>query len=104
MHGRLPYICVMATASLKDAPDAKRERMELRVTSAAKALIQRAAAVSGLSAGDLAYEGARRVLDSHEHMELTGADAEAFLDALTNPTPPPARLVEAMRRHRALFG
>ena len=104
MHGSLPYNRVMATASSREAPETKRERMELRVTSSAKALIQRAAAVSGLSAGDLAYEGARRVLDSHEHMELTGADAEAFLDALTNPTPPPARLVEAMRRHRALFG
>ena len=104
MHGRLPYIRVMATASLKEAPDAKRERMELRVTSAAKALIQRAAAVSGLSAGDLAYEGARQVLASHEHMELVGANAEAFLKALDEPPEPNEWLVEAVRRYRSMVG
>jgi hypothetical protein len=35
-------------------------------------------AVSGLTAGDLAYEGARKVLDEHERMVLTGSDREAF--------------------------
>ena len=104
MHGSLPYNRVMATASSREAPETKRERMELRVTSSAKALIQRAAAVSGLSAGDLAYEGARRVLDSHEHMELTGADAEAFLKALDEPPEPTERLVEAVRRYRSMVG
>jgi len=40
--------------------------IEPRVAASAKDLIQRAMAVSGLTAGDLAYEGARRVLDEHE--------------------------------------
>lgn len=105
MHGNLPYWFTMASASPKrGSSEAKRERLELRVTSAAKAMIQRAAAVSGLSAGDLAYEGARSVLASHEHMELRGADAEAFLKALDAPPEPNERLVEALRRHQALFG
>lgn len=82
----------------------KRERMELRVAGPAKALIQRAMAVSGLTAGDLAYEGARRVLDEHERMVLTGADRDAFLDALTNPPDPPEKLIAALRRHRDLIG
>jgi uncharacterized protein (DUF1778 family) len=82
----------------------KRERIELRVTANAKAEIQRAMAVSGLTAGDLAYEGARRVLDEHERMMLTGADRDAFLDALMNPLDPPEELVEAFRRHRELTG
>ena len=55
----------------------KKERIELRVAASAKDLIQRAMAVSGLTAGDLAYEGARRVLDEHQRMVLTGADREA---------------------------
>ncbi len=82
----------------------KRERIELRVAPSAKELIQRAMAVTGLTAGDLAYEGARRVLDEHERMVLTGADRQAFLDAVTNPRPPTAKLVAALKRHRDLLG
>jgi uncharacterized protein (DUF1778 family) len=78
----------------------KKERIELRVAPSAKALILRAAAVSGLTAGDLAYEGARRVLDEHERMLLTGADRDVFLEAVRAPPPPASRLVEALRRHR----
>jgi uncharacterized protein (DUF1778 family) len=63
----------------------KRERIELRVTASAKQLIRRAMAVSGLTAGDLAYEGARRVLDEHGRMVLTGKDRDAFLAAIANP-------------------
>jgi uncharacterized protein (DUF1778 family) len=83
---------------------AKKERLELRVAASAKQLIRRAMAVSGLTAGDLAYEGARRVLDEHERMVLTGADRDAFLDALLNPPAPTAKLIAALRRHRDLFG
>ena len=46
-------------SSTKHAPrELKKERIELRVAASAKELIQRAMAVSGLTAGDLAYEGA----------------------------------------------
>jgi uncharacterized protein (DUF1778 family) len=82
----------------------KKERLELRVSPSAKQLIQRAMAVSGLTAGDLAYEGARRILDEHERMVLVGADREAFLEALLNPPKPAERLVAAVKRHRALLG
>jgi uncharacterized protein (DUF1778 family) len=40
--------------------------------------------------------------DSGEVMILTGADREAFLEALLNPAPPTDRLVAAMKRHREL--
>jgi uncharacterized protein (DUF1778 family) len=85
-------------------PELKRERIELRVAASAKQLIQRAMAVSGLTAGDLAYEGARRVLDEHERMVLTGADRDAFLAAVRSPPEPTAALVAALKRHRDLFG
>jgi len=82
----------------------KRERIELRVAASAKRLIKHAMAVSGLTAGDLAYEGARWVLDEHGRMVLSGKDRDAFLDALANPPAPTRKLVEALRRHRQLFG
>ena len=96
----------MPTASprLAISRELKKERIELRVAASAKDLIQRAMAVSGLSAGDLAYEGARRVLDEHERMVLGGADREAFLDAVMNPPEPTDRLVAALRRHRDQTG
>jgi|SRR5579871_4480124 len=74
-------------------------RMELRIPPSAKEFIQRAMAVSGRSAAELAYEGARRVLEEHERMVLAGRDRDAFLAALRNPPPPNARLVAALRRH-----
>lgn len=40
MHGILPYQLAMASKpSIQRSPEAKRERMELRVTTAAKAMI-----------------------------------------------------------------
>jgi uncharacterized protein (DUF1778 family) len=82
------------------AKELKKERIELRVAASTKDLIQRAVAVSGLTAGDLAYEGARRVLAEHERLVLTSADQEAFLDALLHPPQPTSKLVAALRRHR----
>ncbi len=88
-----------AATSGRARSELKSERLELRVTPSAKQMIQQAAAVSGLSAADLAYEGARRVLDEHERMELTEADRKVFLRALLRPPKPPARLVAALKRH-----
>ena len=84
--------------------DAKRARMELRVAATAQTLIQRAMAVSGMTAGDLAYEGARRVLDEHDRMKLSQADADAFLKAVAAPPLPADRLVKAFERRNATVG
>lgn len=96
----------MPAPSVRNRPthELKKERIELRVAASAKKLIQRAMAVSGLTAGDLAYEGARRVLDEHQRMVLTGADREAFLDAVLNPPKPTKKLIAALKRHRDLIG
>lgn len=72
----------------------------MRVAPSAKRVIQRAIAVSGLAAGDLAYEGARRVLEDHERLDLRGEDREAFLRAVSNPPVPSARLTTAFRKYR----
>jgi uncharacterized protein (DUF1778 family) len=95
----------MSVSSQKPPPrELKKERLELRVAASAKELIQRAMTVSGLTAGDLAYEGARRVLDDHHRMVLTGADRDAFLDAVMNPPEPTDDLIAALRRHKQIFG
>lgn len=86
----------------RPARELKSERLELRVAPSAKKIIQRAMAVTGLAAGDLAYEGARRLLEEQERMVLIGADRDAFFAALVNPPPPAPALVEAVRRSRAL--
>ena len=86
------------------AREHKTERMELRVAPSVRKVIERATAVSGLAAGDLAYQGARRVLEDHERMVLRGDDREAFLAAVSKPPPPAARLLAALRRHRDLIG
>ena len=80
----------------------KKERIELRVAPSAKLVIQRAMAVTGLTAGDLAYEGARRVLEEHERILLTGPDRDAFLAAVMEPTEPTERLVAALKRRREM--
>jgi uncharacterized protein (DUF1778 family) len=96
---------MIATAKRRKADrERKTERLELRLAPSAKRVIQRAMAVSGLAAGDLAYEGARRVLEDHQRMVLIGEDREAFLRALLNPPEPSPRLIKALQRHRELFG
>jgi uncharacterized protein (DUF1778 family) len=86
------------------ARELKKERIELRVAASVKELIRRAMDLTGLTAGDLAYEGARRVLDEHQRMLLTGADRDAFLEAVLNPPEPTDKLLNALRRHRELTG
>ena len=92
---------VKRATSASTRVETKSERLELRVTPSAKRVIQKAAALSGLSAADLAYEGARRVLNEHEHMELTEADRKVFLGALLSPPKPSGRLITALKRHDA---
>jgi uncharacterized protein (DUF1778 family) len=91
-------------AATRRSREQKTERMELRVAPSVRKVIQRATAVSGLAAGDLAYEGARRILEEHERMVLRGADRAAFLAAVSKPAPPAERLISALRRYRALSG
>jgi uncharacterized protein (DUF1778 family) len=93
-----------ASSQKPESRELKKERIELRVAASAKKLIQRAMTISGLTAGDLAYEGARRVLDDHQRMVLDGADRDAFLDAVMKPPEPTDKLVSALRRHKQLFG
>src|SRR5437667_12524038 len=101
----MPYNHSMARTAHKSALGAREQssaRMELRIPPSAKEYIRRAMAISGRSAAELAYEGAKRVIEEHERMVLTGRDRDAFLAAVRNPAPPTARLISALRRHDKL--
>ena len=91
------------TIAQRLAAERKTERMELRTTAKVRATIERAMAVSGLTAGDLAFEAARRVLEDQERMErmeLADADRDLFVQAILNPPEPAPRLVAALKRLR----
>lgn len=90
--------------SARHPRELKKVRLELRVAASAKDVIQRAGAISGLTPGELAYEGARRVLEEHERMILTAHDRDIFVAALLHPPKPSNKLQEAFRRHRQLVG
>lgn len=92
-----------ASARQRSTDERKTERMELRLAPSAKRTIKRAMSMTGLAAGDIAYEGARRVLEERERMVLAGADREAFLEAILNPPAPSRKLVAAFKRHRELL-
>ena len=91
-------------SSGKGTPERKSVRMEARVTPSARKVIERATALSGMVVGDLAYEGAMKVLDDYEHILLRGADAEAFLNAISEPPAPAKRLIAALRKHAVMSG
>jgi uncharacterized protein (DUF1778 family) len=111
MYGVLPYLVLKRAfmpSTRKKPVSPKREyktqRLELRLAPSAKKIIQQAMSVTGLAAGDLAYEGARRLLDEHQRMVLSGADRDAFLAAIGRTPHPSPSLVNALKRHRDLFG
>ena len=92
----------MATVRKAAPRERKTERMELRVSPSARRLLERATALSGMAAGDLALEGARRIVEEHERMVLRGEDRDAFLRAILHPPRPSRRLVAALRKRRKL--
>lgn len=106
----MPYINAMPSARKSTArkpvasAERKSERLELRLAPSAKEVIRQAMSVTGLAAGDLAYEGARRLLEEHQRMALVGADRDAFLAAVDRAPMAAPRLVEALKAHRRTLG
>lgn len=94
----------MPSASRKRPNDTRSARMELRVRPGAKSMIQRAMALTGLSAGDLALQAAQQVVAEHERMVLAGADRDRFIRLLADPPEPTPRLRRAFARHRRATG
>lgn len=85
----------------------KRERLELRVTSEQKQLLEHAAMLQGQTLSAFLLESARRAADQairdREVIVLSEQGSRAFAEALLNPKPAGPRLREAAKRHRALL-
>lgn len=83
----------------------KRERLEARITPELKQQIQRAAALLGRTPTDFVIStvqaAAEATIHSHQVMELTAQQTEAFVTALENPAPPNQHLREAAERYRS---
>ena len=84
------------------------ERLEARISPAAKELCQRAAIIQGRTLTDFvlnsAVETATRIIRENEFVELTLRDRIAFVEALLNPPAPNVRLQNAIGRHDQLLG
>jgi len=79
------------------------ERINLRLSEAAKRRIERAASVEGKTVSAFivssALETAERTIDRHETVVLGREDAMRFFDALADPPPPNDRLRAALEEH-----
>lgn len=83
-------------------------RLEARVTTEQKALLQRAATLSGRSLSEFivasAQEAAVRLIEEHETIRLSRADQIAFVTALLDPPAPSERLRQAAADYRRQMG
>ena len=76
-------------------------RINFTVDKTRKKLVERAAAIKGLTPADLAaealYQEAAQVVNNDGVHVLSDRDRDAFLAALDNPPSPPAKLLKAAR-------
>ena len=82
----------------------KDERIDFRVTKEAKALIARAAEISGVNMSAFIVEAAReraiRLIEAHERLVLGDAARDLFMATLTNPPSPSEKLQQAAQKYR----
>ena len=80
-------------------------RIETRINPEAKALLQRAAAISGRSLSDFivasAQQEAERAIREHDVISLSVRDSQRFADLVLNPPEPNDYLRAAMKQHRS---
>ena len=98
MYGDLPYNRIMTTT--------KDKRLEVRVTSAQKGLIERAAAIQGRSVSDFTAETlaerAEEVIRRDRELHVGDEAFAAFAAALDEPAQSIDGLADLLRR-RSLF-
>jgi uncharacterized protein (DUF1778 family) len=99
----------MATPALNNSRSRTRaERLETRMTTEQKSLVEHAAALQGRTLTDFVLtsvqEAARRAIEEHQRLDLSLRDSQAFVEALTNPQPVNDRLRDTVRRYRQATG
>ena len=93
------------TSNSKLKPDrSKPERLEARISSEQKELLQRAADIQGRTLTDFIIstlqDAAIRAIQEHEMMILSLQDRKVFIEALLNPPSPSAKLRAAAIRYK----
>jgi uncharacterized protein (DUF1778 family) len=119
LYGDLPYIILAAKGkepmhplNTRNASDrakaARTARFEARITPGQKALLERAATLSGRTLSEFvvssAQETAARMVREAEVMTLSARDRKAFVAALLKPPAPGGRLRRAARRYQKAAG
>jgi uncharacterized protein (DUF1778 family) len=86
------------------SPAAKKERLEARLTSEQKELLQRAAEIEGTTLTDFvvrsAQAQARRVIEEHTRIKLSLEDSKEFVSSLLNPPKPNQRMMKAAAEYK----
>ena len=81
----------------------KSERINLRLMSSAKSLIERAASFEGKTVSHFilasALEQAEKTVQKHEIMTLNANNTQTFFKALSNPVRFNRKLAEALKAH-----
>ena len=87
----------MTTTTIKES------RLHIRCDDSARQLLDKAAGYARVSVSEFvlshALASAEQVVQSHESINLTPKDFQAFLSALDRPVKPNAALKRAFKRH-----
>ena len=98
----------MPNAAIDTEVKTRAARLEARVTMDQKALLQRAATLSGRTLSEFvvasAQEAAARVIQEHETIRLARAEQVAVVNARRKPRGPTARLRKAAAKYRQQTG
>ncbi len=93
---------------MSETSKAKNNRIDLRVTLEQKAVLERAAALKGvsLSAYTLFHllPAAKQEVDSHEKLVLSDRDRDLFMSVMDNPPELKGKLKGAIKKYREKYG
>jgi uncharacterized protein (DUF1778 family) len=93
---------------MSDKARTKDKRIDLRLTQEQKELLERAAALKGISVS--AYTlfhvlpAAKQDLDSHERLILSARDRDLFISVMENPPQLKGKLKSAIAQYREKYG
>ncbi len=98
----------MPTETIETDAKIRAARLEARMTTDQKTLLQHAAALSGRTLSEFvlvsAQEAAAKVIQEHETIRLSRREQVAFVTALLEPRAPNARLRKAAEKYRRQMG
>jgi uncharacterized protein (DUF1778 family) len=98
----------MLTETTETDAKTRAARLEARMTTDQKALLQHAAALSGRTLSEFvlasAQEAAAKVIQEHETIRLSRSQQVAFVTALLKPRAPNARLRKAAEKYLQQMG